>query len=92
MLMWSFTVLTLLLTQHDKVGDMNKEALLDQKEQRRLQRLAAKVADDDYERGGPANKTEDEVKHAQFRREAAQKTMHRYRTEMGAYLLWRSAC
>lgn len=92
MLMWSFTVLGILLAQHHKVGNMNKEALLDQKEQRRLQRLAGKGADDDYERGGPATKTEDEVKHAQFRRQVAQKTMHRYRTEMGAYLLWRSVC
>ena len=87
MLMWSFTVLTLLLTQHRIVGDMSKEALLDHKEQRRLHRLAAKVTGDDYQRTGPAAKTEDELKHTQFRREVAQKTLSFFRAEMGAYRL-----
>ena len=85
--MWSFTVLGILLAQHHKVGDMNKEALLDQKEQRRLQRLAANVADDDYEHGRPAEETEARFQHAQFRRQVAQKTMNYFRTEMGAYRL-----
>ena len=66
---------------------MNKEALLDHKEQRRLQRLAANVADDDYEHSRPAEETEARIQHAQFRRQIAQKTMNYFRTEMGAYRL-----
>ena len=92
MLMWSFKVLASLLTQHQKVGDMNKEALLDHKEQRRLHRLAAKMTDDDYEHAGPAEKTEDEVKHAQFQRQVAQNTLDYFRTEAGAYPLCRRTC
>ena len=92
MLMWSFKVLASLLTQHQKVGVMNKEALLDHKEQRRLHRLAAKMTDDDYEHAGPAEKTEDKDKHAHFQRQVAQNTLNYFKTEMGAYPLSRRAC
>ena len=90
MLMWSFTALTILLGQHQKVGDMNKEALLDQREQRRLHRLAAKVTGDEH--AGPAEKTEDEVKHARIQRHIAQNTLNYFRTEMGAYHFCCGAC